>query len=184
MEHADLSGTVLGQYQVMEPLGTGGMAQVYKAVHPRLKRTVALKVILPDAAARPDFRERFDREAQTIARLQHPHIVAIYDYGEANGLLYLVMQYVGGGPLNRLLKRGQPLAIPQAVQYTVQMARAWRWGSNGTKIRCTWLRPGRIRSHKSRTNPPRPRKYLLSLASSPGKWALSPILVPLLPRRQ
>ncbi len=124
MEQHDLSGSVLGQYQVLEALGAGGMARVYKALHPRLKRTVALKVILPDAASRPGFRERFEREAQVIARLQHPNIVAVYDFGEANGLPYLVMQYVGGGPLSRLLKQGQPLSLPQAVQYTAQMARA------------------------------------------------------------
>ncbi len=124
MERDDLSGTVLGQYQVLEALGEGGMARVYKALHPRLKRSVALKVILPEAAARPGFRERFEREAQVIARLQHANIVAVYDFGEANGLPYLVMQYVGGGTLSSLLKRGQPLPLPQAVHYTAQMAHA------------------------------------------------------------
>lgn len=80
MEQDDLRGKIIGQYQVLEPLGVGGMAQVYKALHPRLKRLVALKVILPEAAARPGFRERFEREAQVIARLQHPNIIGTPEF--------------------------------------------------------------------------------------------------------
>lgn len=94
------------------------MARVYKALHHRLKRHITLKVILPEPAARPGFRERFEREAQVIARLRRVNIVAVYDFGEANGLLYLVMQYVGGGTLSSLLKRGQPLPVTQAPSST------------------------------------------------------------------
>jgi serine/threonine protein kinase len=124
MERDELIGTWLGQYQVLEQLGEGGMARVYKAMQPRLKRYVAIKVILPEAAARPGFRERFEREAQLIARLQHANIVAVYDFGEVNNLSYLVMQYVGGGSLSSKIKSGEALPYPQAVTYTVQMARA------------------------------------------------------------
>jgi serine/threonine protein kinase len=124
MDRDELIGSYLGQYQVLERLGEGGMARVYKAIQPRLKRTVALKVILPEAAARPGFRERFEREAQLIARLQHANIVAVYDFGETHNLSYLVMQYVGGGTLSGKLKSGQPLPYTQAVNYAAQMARA------------------------------------------------------------
>jgi serine/threonine protein kinase len=124
MDLHNLSGSLLGQYQVLEQLGEGGMARVYKAQHPRLKRLVALKIILPDAAARPGFRERFDREAQVVAQLHHSNIVEVYDYGEANGIPYLVMQYVGGGTLSSKLRNGQPLPVAQAVRYTALMAQA------------------------------------------------------------
>ncbi len=124
MEADELIGSWLGPYQVLERLGEGGMARVYKGIQPRLKRHVALKIILPEAAARPGFRERFEREAQLIARLQHANIVAVYDFGEANNLTYLVMQYVGGGTLSGTLKNGQPLAPILATKYTIQMARA------------------------------------------------------------
>lgn len=124
MDRDELIGSYLGQYQVLERLGEGGMARVYKAIQPRLKRMVALKVILPEAAARPGFRERFEREAQLIARLQHANIVTVYDFGETHSLSYLVMQYVGGGTLSGKLKSGQPLPYTQAVNYAAQMARA------------------------------------------------------------
>jgi serine/threonine protein kinase len=124
MDTENLSGSLLGQYQVLEPLGEGGMARVYKAQHPRLKRLVALKIILPEAAARTGFRERFDREAQVVAQLHHSNIVEVYDYGEASGMPYLVMQYVGGGTLSSKLRNSQPLPAAQAVRYIVQMALA------------------------------------------------------------
>ncbi len=124
METDELIGSWLGQYQMLERLGEGGMARVYKALQPRLKRHVALKVILPEAAARPGFQERFEREAQLIARLQHANIVTVYDFGEHQGLSYLVMQYVGGGTLNGLLKSGQRLSAALATSYALQVARA------------------------------------------------------------
>ncbi len=124
MELQNLSGPLLGQYQVLEQLGEGGMARVYKAQHPRLRRLVALKIILPEAAARPGFRERFDREAQVVAQLHHSNIVEVYDYGEAGNIPYLVMQYVGGGTLSSKIRSGQPLPVTQAVRYIVQMALA------------------------------------------------------------
>jgi serine/threonine protein kinase len=83
-----------------------------------------LKIILPEAAARAGFRERFDREAQVVAQLHHSNIVEVYDYGEAGGIPYLVMQYVGGGTLSSKLRNGRPLPVAQAVRYTVQMAQA------------------------------------------------------------
>ncbi len=124
MDIENLSGSLLGQYQVLEQLGEGGMARVYKAQHPRLRRLVALKIILPEAAARVGFRERFDREAQVVAQLHHSNIVEVYDYGEAGGIPYLVMQYVGGGTLSSKLRNGRPLPVAQATRYIVQMAQA------------------------------------------------------------
>jgi serine/threonine protein kinase len=124
MESDELIGSTLGQYQVLERLGEGGMARVYKGMQQQLNRYVALKIILPEAAERPGFQERFKREAQLVAQLQHANIVTVYDFGETKNLSYLVMQYVGGGTLSSKLKRGQPLRPALAVSYGVQMARA------------------------------------------------------------
>src|ERR1700688_2826012 len=91
-----LIGKQLGIYQVQGNLGQGGMARVYKAYHPHLRREVAIKVILAESADRASFQARFKLEAQMIASLEHPHIVHVYDFGEEGDLAYLVMQYVSG----------------------------------------------------------------------------------------
>ncbi len=124
MEHDPMIGRRLGAYFIQEKIGEGGMAQVYKAYHERLRRDVAIKIILPQIADQHGFRERFEREAQLIASLEYRNIVAVYDFGEVSNITYLVMQYVGGGTLrDRLLQEGR-IEPHQAVQYAIQMARA------------------------------------------------------------
>src|SRR5262245_58783281 len=91
----ELIDTRLGQYQLTELVGQGGMAMVYKAFQPSLERFVAIKLLLHNRD--PQFAERFKREARTIANLQHPNILPIYDYGEQDGMLYLVLQFIEGG---------------------------------------------------------------------------------------
>src|SRR5262245_65482925 len=101
------AGTKLGPYQIQSPLGAGGMGEVYKATDTRLNRTVAIKVLPPHFSDNPEMKQRFDREAQTIAALNHPHICAIYDVGTADGHReagearaagsFLVMEHHGGG---------------------------------------------------------------------------------------
>ena len=76
-----ITGTRLGPYEIIAPLGQGGMGEVYRARDTRLDRTVAIKVLPPHLAADPEFRERFDREARTISSLNHPHICTLYDVG-------------------------------------------------------------------------------------------------------
>ena len=78
-----ITGSRLGSYEIFSLLGTGGMGEVYKAKHTRLDRTVAIKVLPAALAADPQFRERFDREARTVAALNHPRICTLYDIGEA-----------------------------------------------------------------------------------------------------
>ena len=90
-ESDPLIGKSLGAYQVQSSVGEGGMARVYKAYHPRLRREVAIKVIHSQVADREGFQARFEREAQVIASLQHPNIVSIYDFGEEGSLTYLVI---------------------------------------------------------------------------------------------
>jgi serine/threonine protein kinase len=124
LERDPLIGQHLGAYQIQQKLGEGGMARVYKAYHARLRRDVAIKIILAHIAGQGDFRVRFEREAQLVASLEHPNIVAVYDFGEEGSITYLVMQYVGGGTLRDHLHDGYPLAPPLAAHYTLQMARA------------------------------------------------------------
>ena len=124
MENDPLIGRQLGAYLIQTRLGEGGMARVYKAYHARLRRDVAIKVILAQIAGQAGFQARFEQEAQVIAQLQHPNIVTVYDFGESGHITYLVMQYVGGGTLRDQLRDGRPLEIQRAAKYALQMARA------------------------------------------------------------
>ena len=92
-------GTTIGRYEILEPIGQGGMATVYKARQPALDRVVALKVIRPGFSDDPEFLERFRREARAVARLDHPNIVQIYDFDEIDGRAILAMQFLEGGTL-------------------------------------------------------------------------------------
>src|SRR5262245_11456570 len=108
----DLLDAYLGPYHLIEVIGRGGMADVYKAHQPSLDRFVAIKVL--PRTRDPDFARRFKREAYTLARLQHPNILAVHDYGEHDSLLYLVMQYIENGTtLADLLN--VPMAPQQAL---------------------------------------------------------------------
>ncbi|MBA2393920.1 MAG: protein kinase [Ktedonobacteraceae bacterium] len=124
IERDPLIGRNLGAYQIQLKLGEGGMARVYRAYHARLRRDVAIKIILAQIAGQGDFRARFEREAQLVASLEHPNIVAVYDFGEEGAIPYLVMQYIGGGTLRDQLQDEYPLAPQQAAFYALQMARA------------------------------------------------------------
>jgi hypothetical protein len=103
----DLTGKQLGPYRVIAPLGEGGMAAVYKAYQPGMDRYVALKVLPHHFAHDPDFVSRFQREAKIIARLQHPHILPVHDFGTADGYTYLVMPFIASGTLADLLQRAR-----------------------------------------------------------------------------
>ena len=110
---ADLVGKTLGVYRLENALGRGGMATVYRAFQVTVKRYVAIKVMAADIASDPGFVERFSREAEVIASLQHPHILPVIDYGEADGVHYLVMRYLEGGSLeDRMRKKPLTPAAP------------------------------------------------------------------------
>ncbi len=96
----------IGRYEIKSELGRGGMATVYLASDPRFKREVAIKILPPQLLTDPVYRARFEREAQTIAALEHPAIVPVYDYGDEDGQLYLVMRYMPGGSLADKLTKG------------------------------------------------------------------------------
>ena len=99
-------GEQVGAYQIMAQLGSGGMATVFKAYHAALDRYVAIKVLHPAFKQDPNFLSRFQREARIVARLEHPHIVPVYDFSEAGGQPYLVMRFIEGETLKARLSRG------------------------------------------------------------------------------
>src|SRR5262245_13372269 len=105
------AGTYLGPYEIESLIGSGGMGDVYRARDLKLNRTIAIKVLREASIASPERRARFDREAQSIAALNHPNIVTIHSVEESNGVLFLTMEYVDGKPLSDLIPRGGlPLA--------------------------------------------------------------------------
>ncbi len=95
------------QFEIQEQIGRGGMGLVYKARQPRLDRTVALKILAPEIMSQPAFAERFLREARALARLNHPNVVSVFDFGEVNGRYFLVMEYVEGAHLRQLIELGR-----------------------------------------------------------------------------
>src|SRR5437016_10182929 len=102
------------QLQILELLGQGGMGMVYKARQPQLDRFVALKILLPELSGDPAFAERFTREAKSLARLNHPNIVGVYDFGRTGDFYYFVMEYVDGMNLWQMEQASNPLA-PEAA---------------------------------------------------------------------
>jgi WD40 repeat protein len=109
----DFTGRIIKGYELQEEIGVGGYGAVYRAIQPSVGREVAVKVILPQYANHPDFIRRFEAEAQIVARLEHPHIVPLYDYWREPDSAYLVMRWLRGGSLHERLT-GQPWA-PQAL---------------------------------------------------------------------
>jgi len=102
-------GEMVGPYRILQQLGQGGMATVYKAYHAALDRYVAIKVLHPAFTEDPNFQARFQREARLVARLEHPNIVPIYDFAEHEGRPYLVMKFIEGQTLKAVME-ARPLA--------------------------------------------------------------------------
>ena len=116
-------GMRLGPYEILAPLGAGGMGEVYKARDTRLDRTVAIKVLPAHIAAREDLRARFEREARAVSSLNHPHICVLHDIGQQDGVDFMVMEHLEGETLFDRLQRG-PLPLDQALKYAMQIADA------------------------------------------------------------
>ncbi len=119
-----ISAAIGGQYRIDDEIGRGGMSIVYRAQDVRLNRAVAVKVLPPDLALDPGVRSRFRREAQTSAQLSHPHIVPIYDVGEADGIVYFVMTLVTGGNLATHLEQRPLRAIEEVRRVLAEVADA------------------------------------------------------------
>lgn len=132
----------IDRYEIIEEIGHGGMATVYLARDPRFRREVAVKVLPPQYTADPMFRARFEREAQTIAALEHPAIVPVHDFGEDNGQPFLVMRYMPGGSLAEKLING-PISVDKTIKILKRIASALdRAHSRGIIHRD--LKPGNI----------------------------------------
>ena len=116
-------GTTLGPYEILSPIGAGGMGEVYKARDTRLDRTVAIKVLPEHVASDPDLKQRFEREAKTISSLNHPHICTLYDIGSQDGIDFLVMEYLDGETLAQRLEKGA-LPLDQALTVAIEIADA------------------------------------------------------------
>src|SRR5512135_165723 len=119
---ADLVGTRLGQYQILERISRGGSSTVYKAYHAKLNRLVAVKVLSPHFIDEEGFLERFQREAQAVARLDHPNILPVYDYEQTSEVVYIVMRYINTGTLRDMMTG--PLDVRDTMEIITQVGLA------------------------------------------------------------
>jgi Tol biopolymer transport system component/predicted Ser/Thr protein kinase len=164
------AGTRLGSYEVLAQIGAGGMGEVYRARDTRLNRIVAIKVLPTHLADRSELRERFEREAKTIASLNHPHICTLHDIGQQDGIDFLVMEYLEGETLAQRLLKGS-LPLEQVLRYAIEIADALdKAHRKGVTHRD--LKPGNIMLTKSGTK-------LLDFGLAKLKQEVAPANVPL-----
>jgi len=116
------AGSRLGPYEILAPLGAGGMGEVYRAKDAKLGREIAVKVLPSATASDPDRRQRFEQEARSASALNHPNILTIYDIGEANGTVYIAMELVEGRTLRELVASGEPVPTKKLLDVAVQTA--------------------------------------------------------------
>jgi len=112
-----LKQTRFGDYQTLELIGRGGMAEVYKSIHPVLNTPVAIKILPVSLATDPEFRNRFIREAEIVTKLEHPNIIRIFDYGEQDDTHYMVMEYLAGRDLSAFLRTNGRLSLALALPF-------------------------------------------------------------------
>ena len=117
-------GQTLGPYRILSQIGQGGMATVYKAYQPSMDRNVAVKVLPGQLAQSPEFTQRFQQEARIIARLEHAHILPVFDYGESEGITYFVMRLLDAGTLKDKMQDGRPLSLSEIDRLFTQLADA------------------------------------------------------------
>jgi eukaryotic-like serine/threonine-protein kinase len=141
------SGSRLGPYEILSPIGAGGMGEVYRAKDTRLGRTVAVKVLPSQLSSSPESRQRFEREARMISQLSHPHICALYDVGHQDGVDYLIMEYLEGETLAESLAKG-PLPLEQTLRYGIEIADALEKAHRSGVVHRD-LKPGNVMVTKS-----------------------------------
>src|SRR5215469_11326991 len=136
------AGTRLGPYEILAPIGVGGMGEVYRARDTRLERTVAIKILPAQFSADLVRKQRFEREAKIISQLNHPNICTLHDIGSQDGVDYLVMECVEGETLAKRLEKG-PLPLDQLLKYGAQIADALDKAHRGGVVHRD-LKPGNI----------------------------------------
>jgi eukaryotic-like serine/threonine-protein kinase len=141
------AGTRLGPYEILSPIGAGGMGEVYRARDTRLGRDVAVKVLPTAMSSSPELRQRLEREAKTISQLSHPHICTLFDVGHQDGTDYLVMEYLEGETLANRLGKG-PMPIEQALRIGIEIAGALD-AAHRSGIVHRDLKPGNVMLTKS-----------------------------------
>src|SRR5215510_16051158 len=119
-----LGGQTIKGYELQELIGKGGFGAVYRAYQPAVRREVAIKIILPKYANHPEFIRRFEAEAQLVARLEHPHIVPLYDYWREPNVAYLIMRLLRGGSVQSLLRNGTALHPTTVLRMVEQVGSA------------------------------------------------------------
>lgn len=139
----DLTGKSLGKYTLLEKLGHGGMAEVYKARQALIERLVAVKVMLPELAHSEEFVQRFHREAQRLGALRHPNIVSVLDFDILDGVNFLVMDYVSGPTLRKYLNTRRRLSLHETLIITRQILEALQYAHEKGVIHCD-LNPGNV----------------------------------------
>ncbi len=117
-------GQMLGPYRIIGQIGQGGMATVYKAYQASMDRNVAIKVLPMQLASSPEFVQRFQQEARIIAKLEHPHILPVFDYGESDGTAYFVMRYLEAGTLKEKMEKERPFSLNEIDRIFTQLAEA------------------------------------------------------------
>src|ERR1700682_1219525 len=136
------AGIRLGPYEILAPLGAGGMGEVYRARDTRLDRTVAIKILPQHLSDNPTLKQRFEREAKAISSLNHPHICVLHDVGTQDGIQFLVMECVEGETLAKRLEKG-PLPLEQALKYGMEIADALDRAHRSSVVHRD-LKPGNI----------------------------------------
>jgi serine/threonine-protein kinase len=175
----ELSERTLGRYQVLERLGRGGMAEVYRAYQPSLDRYVAIKVIYPHLATDTGLRERFGREARAVAALHHPNIVQVHDFDVEGGTAFMAMEFISGPTLKAALaslgRRGLLLPLPVVGQIVGQIADALAY-AHGQQVVHRDVKPANIllRRREQRREPAEPPQPLDDAAIDALVLALGP----------
>ena len=139
----ELPGKTIGNYKIVSEIGRGGMATVYSAVQLSMNRKVAIKVLPRYLFHDPGFLERFKREVDVISKLEHPHILPIFDYGEADGLPFIAMRYLGGGSMADMIRRGEIPDLADLEKPLMQVAEALHYAHQQGIIHRD-LKPGNI----------------------------------------
>lgn len=143
IRRSPLDPLILGDYVLLDQIGQGGMGTVYRAVHRRMDRTVALKVLRRDVVHSDDMARRFLREVRVAAQLSHPHIVTAYDAGEQHGLSYLVCEFIEGQNLSDIVKQHGPLSLPDSVDIIAQVVTGLEY-AHGKSIIHRDIKPSNI----------------------------------------